>query len=67
MVRNAQSFSISFQEELRALKQYREALMDGGRRDAVESIIQVTSSEMGALKRSRILTVLDGILLARAL
>lgn len=38
--------------------------MNSGRRDAVENIINVAYSEMGALSYSRILTALDGILLA---
>jgi hypothetical protein len=53
-----------FQEELSTLKKFREALMNSGRRDAVENIINVAYSEMGALSYSRILTALDGILLA---
>ena len=50
-----------FQEELRAIKQFREALMDTGRKNTVDNLIRATSSEMGALTYAQILTALEGI------
>ena len=59
MGRKTLSFRMLFQREHANLRQFKEALMDTGRRDAFDSIVKAWSSEMGAMKYSRIPAVLD--------
>lgn len=57
-------FRVMLQEEIDNLKRtYREALLDSKRREALDSLIQVWSSEQGAMSYAQIPTVLDVMLL----
>ena len=47
----------------RLKRSYREALVDGARRDAFDSLLKSWSSEQGAMSYSRVPTVLDIMLL----
>ncbi|MEM1507890.1 MAG: hypothetical protein QW702_00110 [Candidatus Bathyarchaeia archaeon] len=56
-------FRVMLQEEIDNLKRtYREALLDSKRREALDSLIQVWSSEQGAMSYAQIPTVLDVML-----
>jgi len=57
-------FRTRFREELGNLKRdYREALRDHERREALDALVRVWSGEMGAMSRAKIPTVLDVMLL----
>ena len=53
------SFRTIFQKELKNLRSFRDALMDLPRREALDSLKKVWSSEMGAMSYVKIPAVLD--------
>lgn len=61
--RITEPFRMRFQQELGNLNQYRQALMDPARRDAVGSLMTASSSELGAMSYTRIPYTLDIMLL----
>ena len=57
---------MQFQEELGNLNQFKNGLMDAGRRCAVDSLVVAWSSELDAMNYSRIPSILDAMLLTAA-
>ena len=53
------SFRTIFRKELKNLRSFRDALMDLSRREALDSLKKVWSSEMGAMSYVKIPAVLD--------
>lgn len=63
MGRITKSFRIQFQEEIRTLKKFRNALVDVGHRDAFDRLLKVWGSTQGAMAYADIPYVLDAMVL----
>ena len=63
MGRITKSFRIQFQEEIRTLKKFRNALVDFGHRDAFDRLLKVWGSTQGAMAYADIPYVLDAMVL----
>jgi len=67
MGRSTPPFRASFEETVAKLrKEFQKALVDRGRREAFNSLVETWSSELGALGYAESLTLLDLLLLASA-
>ena len=61
------SFRMRFKEQLNILKQFKEALLDLRLRESFDSLIEVWSSELGAMSYAKIPSALDCMLVLAVL